>query len=172
MAGRFDTTTSDTTTSQGRFGAEVAPVAEQGRFSTDPTVAVDKAVSSLPEPKQTKVGGFLSDIGSTIGNAFGVVKNALAPAPKDSMVFKVGEGLTPEQAQKANDIITSKGYTPIGQDIKLPFIQAGITVPKDEPGLGSGVGTGYSFLKGIVEAPERLLRSFGQAVGVVDPAGQ
>ncbi len=69
-----------------------------------------------------------------------------------------------DQAQNVKRAITPDNFIPIGQEIKAPFINAGITVPS-----GDGIGTGYSFLKGFIEAPERLLRSFGQVVGIKPP---
>jgi|GEM_PF-2901625 len=67
----------------------------------------------------------------------------------DHMSFPVGEGLDPIQKLKAEEVV-KKQTIPVGQEIKLPFMQAGVTVPSTAMD---------SFLKGAVEYPERLAKS-------------
>lgn len=79
------------------------------------------------------------------------------PLPSNKpMVFNVGEGLNPTQQNAAQDVL-SKEVIPVGQTIKAPFVQAGITVPN---------GPVEDIAKGFVEFPEKAFRSLSYLAGL------
>lgn len=122
---------------------------------TAPSPAVNKAVESISKIFNIKPASSFKSI-----NLF----NRKPTNEVSGMEFKVGEGMNEEQTAKAHEVISGKGIIPIGQEIKAPFLNAGVTVPED-----GAIGTGYSFLKATIEAPERILRSLGQTVGIKPP---
>lgn len=77
------------------------------------------------------------------------------------MEFKVGEGLTPEQARKAQEVIT-KPTIPVGEEIKLPFIQKAVTIPK---------GPIEEIIKYTAELPEKVARSIAQTGEILAKGG-
>lgn len=79
------------------------------------------------------------------------------PLPSSKpMVFTVGEGLNPAQQSAAQDVL-SKEVIPVGQTIKAPFIQTGITVPN---------GPVEDITKSLVEFPEKSFRSLSYLAGL------
>lgn len=78
------------------------------------------------------------------------------------MEFRVGEGLTPEQQIKAEEIIR-KPTERIGTLIKLPFIPKEVVAPK-------------SFIaetvKGFTEIPETVITSLKQAPAIIKSGGK
>lgn len=83
----------------------------------------------------------------------------------------VGENMTPETAAVAKDTIAQTAANAPGQDIKLPFVDAAISVPKgnmDQGGIGGGNGV-YDQFKSFIEAPEKAGRSLTELVGATKP---
>lgn len=53
---------------------------------------------------------------------------------------------------------------PLGQTIKAPFVDAGITVPSE-----GGIGEAYGVFKSIIETPEKAARSLSELIGFSKP---
>lgn len=96
-----------------------------------------------------------SDSGSSRLKPFQYEKpRDIAPTTKKgAMVFEVGANMTPEQTAKAREVLT-KPVIPVGQTIKVPFLQKGITVQS-----GDSIGGAYSAFKALIEFPEKATRT-------------
>src|SRR6202162_72321 len=152
---------------EGKIGSFLTPGPTPGN---QPVAVTTPAVTA---PKTTSTSDFFA---STVPGAASVQKavNSLTgKIPTTSMEFPVGENLTPQQTTQAQNTLQNTETAPqAGTTIKLPFVNAGFTVPGGDDTGSAGNSLPGGILKSLVEFPEKALRSPLDALGLEQNSDQ
>lgn len=150
--------------SLGNIG-KIAPSTPLVSAPVAPVVAQPSAPLQAPTPKPVTPSATASYFSGTplklspelqqLSNASGALRS---PTPDEASQIKpVSPADTIRGQQQAGENLGI-----YGQRVKLPGVQAGFTVPND---------TVNSFIKGTIETPERLAKSAGQTVDILQGRG-
>jgi hypothetical protein len=88
------------------------------------------------------------------------VKNIINKPKTPALKATIGENMSPEQTEQAENIFSKSSQDPLLEQlmtIKAPFIDAGITIPKNTL-LGGGI------IKAGIEVPERGIRTISEGL--------
>lgn len=140
-------------------GSSPAPQAPQ--FKSDPSTT-----DTVPPPQN-----FFQKSATAIGNKASDIWSSLIAPKQTSPVFQapVGQGLSPTDQVKAQQTLTNAENAPqAGTQVKLPFIDAGFTIPGGNDGSDPGISAPGQILKGLIETPEKATRTLTELASGVE----